>query len=112
MVEAARVSRARRLRVEAGVQRRSTTLFIGPEELPWCARQEKAAARHAQAGLGFESAPHMGEKKTLTGGRGRNERGAGPEWAGRVVLGRGGELGPRERSGPEGEERKRKGRGR
>ena len=30
MAAAARVSRARRLRVEAGVQRRSTALFIGP----------------------------------------------------------------------------------
>ena len=34
----------------------------------WRAHQEKAAARRAQAGLGFESAPHTGEKKALTGG--------------------------------------------
>lgn len=35
---------------------------------PSRARQEKAAARRAQAGLGFESAPHTGEKKALTSG--------------------------------------------
>ena len=66
--------------------------------MPWHARQEKAAARRAQAGLGFESAPHTGEKKALTGGAraAESERGEGRR------------IGPEEGSGPAGLQRRRR----
>ena len=84
MAAAARVSRARRLRVEAGVQRRSTALFIGPGEVALaCApREGYGEACPGRTRLRVRAAHGREESPDGRGLRGSDGERGEAEWAG------------------------------